>query len=559
MIDANWNEYEGYVNAGELMEKVKQASQSLQNSAQWAALADHRKTQKKWVLSDLFEENPARFEQFSLKLGNTLYDFSKNLLSEQTLSYLIDLAESAGLKESIDALFSAKHVNTTENRPALHTALRGSMQHPVNVAGEDIILSIAVMREKMRDFSERIRAGLYLGATGKPIITVVNLGVGGSDLGPRMVCEAFKHRASVHVKVLFVSSIDGNEVVATLRDLDPETTLFIVSSKSFSTVDTMANAETAKAWLANHLGPGKKLTKHFIGVSANADAMSEFGIKTENQLPLWDWVGGRYSVWSAIGLSIAISLGMYNFEQFLKGAAEADEHYRNTKFRENIPVIQALIAIWYNNFCDATTRVVLPYDHRMHVLPAFLQQLEMESNGKHVTLTGEQVQCATSPIIWGEFGPNAQHAFYQLLHQGTHFVPAEFIVVANNPAVPEKHQTLAMVNCLAQSRALMLGEAIAKDDSDRDALARHYPGNKPSTTIVLKELTPKSLGSLMACYEHQVYTESVIWNINPFDQWGVELGKKLAGQIQANGNDEKKEQAYDSSTAGLLRFVRIRD
>ncbi len=537
------------------MGKVEQASQSLKRSPQWKALAEHRKAQKEWHLRTLFEENSNRFKDFSLLLDNTLYDFSKNLLSEETISYLIDLAEIAGLQDRIQALFSGAHVNTTEDRPALHTALRSFGAHPVYAGGCDVMPAILDAREKMRDISERIRAGLYLGATGKPITTVVNIGVGGSDLGPRMVCEAFRHRASVHVKVLFVSSIDGNEVVTILRNLDPETTLFIISSKSFSTVDTMANAETAKAWLTDHLGAGKDLGNHFIGVSANAKAMSAFGIDRKNQLPLWDWVGGRYSVWSAIGLSIAISLGMYDFEELLKGAALADDHYRTAGFRENIPVLQALIAIWYNNFCDAQTRVVLPYDHRLHVLPAFLQQLEMESNGKHVTLTGELVDSATSPIIWGEFGPNAQHAFYQLLHQGTHFVPTEFIVVANNPAVPEKHQSLAMANCLAQSRALMLGGSIAENDKDHDVLAKHYPGNKPSTTIVLKELTPKSLGSLMACYEHQVYTESVIWNINPFDQWGVELGKKLAGQLHANGDQEKKEQVYDGSTAGLLRFV----
>lgn len=542
------------------MAQALSANQSLIKSSAWKALEKHRKAQEKWVLKDLFAQDAERFERFSLQLSGNLYDFSKNFLTEETLGYLIDLLGTVKLRDRIDALFKGDCVNTTENRPALHTALRRFDSSPILVNGQDIMPRIFNMRERMRDISERLRAGLWLGCTGKPITTVVNLGVGGSDLGPRMVCEAFKHRSSAHIKVLFVSSIDGNEVVSTLKQLNPESTLFIISSKSFTTADTMANAETAKNWLRESLGENKSLANHFIGVSANEACMSEFGIAEENRMPLWDWVGGRYSVWSAIGLSVAISLGMYAFEQFLKGAHEADEHYRNTDFRHNVPVIQALISVWYNNFYRAATQAVLPYDYRLHVLPAFLQQLEMESNGKQVTLAGEPVACDTAPILWGEFGPNAQHAFYQLLHQGTHFVPLEFIAVASNSSVPDKHQSLALTNCLAQSRALMMGQAIAKNGANRDALVKHYPGNKPSTTILMKELTPRSLGSLVACYEHQVYTQSVIWNINPFDQWGVELGKKLAGQLQnGNSNTGPDREAYDSSTEGLLQFSRYSD
>lgn len=536
-------------------------TKSMSRTQAWEKLTRLREKHAKLLLTQLFKEDPRRFERFSLNFEALLYDFSKHLICEETLDALIALAEAANLQQRIEALFSGEAVNTTENRPALHTALRTLSRAPFTVQGRDVTADIARVKEQMRDMSERLRAGLWLGATGKPITTVVNLGVGGSDLGPRMVCEAFKHKASVHVRMLFVSSIDGNEVVATLRHLDPETTLFIVASKSFTTADTMANADTALGWLKDKLGRNKALAKHFIGVSANAERMTEFGIEPQNQLPLWEWVGGRYSVWSAIGLPIAISVGMHAFEQFLAGAHAADEHFRQSELRQNIPVMQALVGIWYNNFWQADTQAILPYDHRLHVLPAFLQQLEMESNGKSVSLQHEQVTYDTAPIIWGEFGPNAQHAFYQLLHQGTRFVPIEFIAVADNTSVPEKHRELALINCLAQSRALMFGGSIA-DDADRgDALIKNYPGNKPSTTILMKELTPRALGTLIANYEHKVFTQSVIWNINPFDQWGVELGKKLAGQLRQNGEGGLLHdgQHFDSSTQGLLNFAGFKD
>ena len=539
------------------MEQAEIPHQRLTQSLAWKKLQSQRKSQANLVLTDLFACDPKRFENFSLKFEGLLYDFSKHLLTEETLALLIDLAHAANLGERIDAMFAGDLVNTTECRPALHTALRAEAGGTIYVDGQDIMPGISAVKEKMREISGRLRAGLWLGSTGKPIKTVVNLGVGGSDLGPRMVCEAFKHKASDHVELLFVSSIDGNEVVATLRNLNPETTLFIISSKSFTTTDTMANADTVKSWLRENLGDTRSLANHFIGVSADAPKMSDFGIDAANQIPLWDWVGGRYSVWSAVGISIAISLGMNDFEQFLAGANTADQHFRYTEWRRNIPVVQALIGIWYNNFWQADTQAVLPYDHRLHVLPAFLQQLQMESNGKSVTLDHKFVDYATAPIIWGEFGPNAQHAFYQLLHQSTRFVPIEFIAVADNASVPEKHRELALVNCLAQSRALMFGGSIAEGRDKEDALIKNYPGNKPSTTILMKELTPRTLGSLIACYEHKVFVQSVIWNINPFDQWGVELGKKLAGQLRNNGNKcfLADEVRFDSSTHGLLEFA----
>lgn len=529
---------------------------SISATPAWQALQQHRGTHEGLSLPRLFAEDERRFERLSFSFDDLLYDFSKNLLTHQTLELLVELARTADLKKRIEALFSGDPVNTSENRPALHTALR-RFDGSVMVEGADVMPAVLAAREKMRDFSERLRAGLWLGCTGKPITTVVNLGVGGSDLGPRTVCDAFKHLASVHIQVLFVSSIDGNQVVDTLRALNPETTLFIVSSKSFTTADTLANAETAKQWLQESLGKDKSLERHFIGISSSVEKMTAFGISKNHQLPIWDWVGGRFSVWSSIGLSVAISLGMHAFEQFLKGAQAADEHFYHTDLAHNVPVIQALISIWYNNFYAAPTQVILPYDHRLHVLPAFLQQLEMESNGKGVTLSGQTVDYDTAPIIWGGFGPNAQHAFYQLLHQGTRFVPVEFIAVAENPSVPKKHQQLTLANCFAQSRALMQGQAVAKGEavSHREML-RYFPGNKPSTTILLRELTPKSLGGLLAFFEHKVFVQSVIWDINPFDQWGVELGKQLAGQLQ-DGHAGKGDFAADcdQSTLGLMGFA----
>ncbi len=523
----------------------------------WKQLQEHQQSFSKKRLKKLFKEDEERFDRFSLTFKELLYDFSKNILEEKTLDLLIQLAQSMSLDERVQAMFAGKKINITENRPALHTALRNMGSAPVMVDSKDVMPEIRQVREQMRVISEKLRAGLWEGATGKPITTVVNMGVGGSDLGPRMICEAFRHQASAHIKVLFVSSIDGNEIVNVLRHLDAQTTLFIVSSKSFETADTLANAETAKLWLCDKLGSDKALKQHFIGVSACPEKMSDFGIDPAHQLRLWDWVGGRYSLWSAIGLSIAISQGMHAFEQLLQGAFEADEHFKNSPYRSNVPVLQALIGVWYNNFYGADTQAVLPYDHRLHVLPAYLQQLEMESNGKSATLSGETVSLDTAPIIWGEFGPNAQHAFYQLLHQGTRFVPIEFLAVVANPSVPGKHQELALANCLAQSRALMLGESIAEGADKKDSMIRFYPGNKPSTTILLEQLTPRTLGSLIAFYEHKVFVQSVIWDISPFDQWGVELGKRLTGQLQqARQNGGKLVTPdYDSSTAGLLAFT----
>lgn len=526
----------------------------------WQQLDNHQKSFRHKPLKTLFQEDKQRFENFSLTFNNLLYDFSKNLLQEETLGMLIQLAKAMNLEQCIKAMFDGENVNITEQRPALHTALRNMGSSPVIVNGKDVMPGIHQVREQMRVISEKLRAGLWQGCTGKPITTVVNLGVGGSDLGPRMICEAFKHQASVHVKMLFVSSIDGNEVVDVLRCLNAETTLFIVSSKSFGTADTMANAETVKQWLQLHLGVEQNLNQHFIGISASPEKMSAFGIAPANQLLLGEWVGGRYSLWSAIGLSIAISQGMHAFEQLLHGAFEADEHFKNTPYRLNIPVLQALISIWYNNFYKAETQAILPYDHRLHLLPAYLQQLEMESNGKSATLSGDMVDSTTAPIIWGEFGPNAQHAFYQLLHQGTRFVPIEFLVIAKNKSVPIKHQELAMANCLAQSRALMLGDATVDNADNKDTIIKHYPGNKPSTTILVSELTPKALGSMIAFYEHKVFVQSVIWDINPFDQWGVELGKTLATQLQQAMKNTGKllDEKYDSSTLGLLNFSKLK-
>jgi len=530
---------------------------ALLTSQVWQDLARHQHVLRDCQLTELFEQDEQRFQNFSFRHDQLLYDFSKNLITDQTLDLLVTLSEQVGLKQKIEDLFAGERVNASENRPALHTALRDFSSEQITIGNYDVLPQIKAVREKMQVISERLRAGLWLGATEKPITHVVNLGVGGSDLGPRMVCEAFKQVASIHVKVSFVSSIDGNQVVETLKQLDPETTLFIISSKSFTTSDTMANAETARNWLCDKLGGEADLARHFIGVSANPGKMEAWGIAEDNCLPMWEWVGGRYSVWSAIGLSVAISLGMAAFEQFLLGAEAADRHFRETDLRHNIPVLQALIGVWYTNFWKAESLAVLPYDYRLQALPSFLQQLEMESNGKSIGLDDEPVQLDTAPIIWGEFGPNAQHAFYQLLHQGTRFVPVEFLAVVSNCGVPEKHHELALANCFAQSRALMFGKAISRNGSGvSPSMHSHYPGNKPSTTILLGELSPRSLGSLIAFYEHKVFVQSVIWGINPFDQWGVELGKKLAGQLLEDRKAGRSDSTeYDVSTRGLLAFV----
>ena len=517
-------------------------------TAEWKELTAQQQRLAQIRLSSLFAEDPGRFDNYSLPFNDLLFDFSKHFIDQESLTALIKLAESRKVRQAIASLMSGENVNVTESRPALHTALRADARTAPDRIVDSYLPQVGKVRERIDQISTDIRGGAWTGSSGKTIDRVVNLGVGGSDLGPRTVSEALVRISGSAVKLDFVASTDGNELIEVLAKSDPETTLFIVASKSFDTSDTLSNARSAKRWLQNALGEQVDLSAHFIGVSANAEAMAAFGIPETQQLPLWDWVGGRYSLWSAIGLSIAISVGIEAFDELLFGARLADEHFATEPLDGNIPVIMALLSIWYSNFFKAPSQLILPYDFRLRHLPDYLQQLEMESNGKSTTLDALPVGYSTAPILWGAFGPNAQHAFYQLLHQGTHFVPADFIAVCENPAVSQEQQRLALANCFAQSRALMEGQQIDVEDSLSQH--RYYPGNKPSTTILLKRLDPMSLGALIAFYEHKVYVQSVIWNINAFDQWGVELGKKLANELLG----AKTDSIADSSTLGLMAF-----
>lgn len=537
-------------------------------------------------LTALFQEDPQRFEHFSLELEELLFDYSKQRLDQNVLDALVKLATERDLPEWIQRLFSQEKVNQSEGRAAMHWALRAPKEALNNLLDEQAVAEeIEATFKKMADLVAKIHAGQYRGATGEVITDVVNIGVGGSDLGPLMATCALSDFEVETVKPLgihFVSTIDGSQLSDLLYRLRPETTLFIISSKSFGTIDTLTNAETVRQWLFKALGNSPMTLKnHFIGVSANRIAMTKWGIHEDHQLQLWDWVGGRYSLWSSIGLPIALLIGVSGFRAFLEGAFSMDQHFREAPFTHNIPVLLGLIGIWNSNYLDMQTHAILPYDGRLKYFASYLQQLEMESNGKSINREDEAVQYATCPIIWGEVGPNAQHAFYQLLHQGTHSVSADFIAPIerynhsqftyheNSEALIEQHQ-LSLANCLAQSRLLAFGNKVdevqmnaAKDpqksqESGKPSALRakmQYEGNQPSTTILVKALTPKTLGMLIALYEHKVFVQSVIWNINPFDQWGVEKGKEIANQLLPilSGMDKAGFSQLDSSTQGLIR------
>ena len=526
-------------------------------------LADHYISINEQSLKQLFDEDPQRFEKFSLTLGDILLDFSKNRINDETLALLIQLARECQLDEAIKAMFGAEKINQTEGRQVLHTALRKQSDSPILVDGEDIMPKVRAVQAHMKDFSNRIISGEWKGFTGKEITDVVNIGIGGSDLGPVMVTEAlkaYKTRLNLH----FVSNVDGTHMVETLKTLNPETTLFLVASKTFTTQETMTNAQTAKDWFLEAGAKEADVAKHFAALSTNAEGVAAFGIDTANMFEFWDWVGGRYSLWSAIGLSIALGIGYDNFEQLLQGANASDEHFENTPFEENIPVIMALLGIWYNNFFDAETQAILPYDQYMHRFAAYFQQGDMESNGKYVDRNGNRVDYQTGPVIWGEPGTNGQHAFYQLIHQGTKLIPCDFIApaISHNP-IGQHHQML-LSNFFAQTEALMNGkseeEVVAelqkagKSAKEIEKLKNFkvFEGNRPTNSFLLKQITPYSLGSLIALYEHKIFVQGVIWNIFSFDQWGVELGKQLANKILPELADDAAVQAHDSSTNGLI-------
>ena len=514
-------------------------------------------------LTELVAADKERFAKFSITFGDILFDYSKNRIDDTTKALLLQLARECRLEEAINAMFAGDAINETEGRAVLHTALRHQGDGPVLVDGKDVIPDVKAVLTKMRGFSERIIGGDWKGHTGKPITDVVNIGIGGSDLGPVMVTEALKPYKN-HLNIHFVSNVDGTHMAETLKKVEPETTLFLIASKTFTTQETMANAHTARQWLLDSGAAADAVAKHFVALSTNAKAVAEFGIDTQNMFEFWDWVGGRYSLWSAIGLSIVLSIGYENFEQLLQGANASDKHFRETPFEENIPVIMALLGVWYNNFFDAETQAILPYDQYLHRFAAYFQQGDMESNGKYVDREGNPVEYQTGPIIWGEPGTNGQHAFYQLIHQGTKLIPCDFIAPAQTHNPIGEHHTLLLSNFFAQTEALMNGKdeaevitelkASGKSDEEIARLKtfKIFEGNRPSNSFLIKKITPFTLGSLIALYEHKIFVQGIIWNIFSFDQWGVELGKQLAGKILPELRNDEAITSHDASTNGLI-------
>ena len=531
----------------------------------WKALNQHF-ADTDFDLRTLFQNNPERFNQFSRVRPNYVFDFSKNLINDETFELLIKLAEETELKSSIERMFSGDKINETEGRAVLHTALRDFSGKEIFVDGQNIKPGIEKVLNQMKAFSERIISGEHKGFSGKEITDVVNIGIGGSDLGPVMVCSALKHfktRLNVH----FVSNVDGNHIAEVVKNLDPETTLFIIASKTFTTQETMTNAETAKNWFLKS-GKQEDVAKHFVALSTNIQSVKSFGIAEENIFEFWDWVGGRYSLWSAIGLSIALAVGYENFEQLLKGAHETDVHFQTADFKENIPVLMALLGIWYRNFFNSATYAILPYSQYLDRFPAYLQQGDMESNGKCVDRNGEFVDYETGPIIWGEPGTNGQHAFYQLIHQGTELIPADFIAYVKSCNPVSDHQEKLLANFFAQTEALAFGkteeEVVAefenqgKKEEEYQHLVNYkvFHGNTPTNSLLINELTPFSLGQLIALYEHKIFVQGVIWNVFSFDQFGVELGKVLAGKVLSELENEELVNSHDSSTNGLMNYFK---
>lgn len=534
----------------------------------WKALEFHFRDMSKVHMRELFGQDSKRFERFSLRLDDILFDYSKNRISEDTMALLFNLARECGLSEKIEAMFSGQKINTTEERAVLHVALRNRSNRPIEVDGQDVMPDVNRVLKQMRAFSDAVRSGEWKGYTGAAITDIVNIGIGGSDLGPLMVTEALKPYAHERIRCHFVSNIDGTHLAETLKQVKPETTLFIVASKTFTTLETMTNAQSARDWLLNAAGDKSAVARHFVALSTNAEAVQEFGIDTANMFEFWDWVGGRYSVWSAIGLSVALSIGMDNFEAFLAGAHKVDEHFRTAPFEENIPVIMGLLGIWYNSFCDAQTHAILPYDQYMHRFPAYFQQGDMESNGKSVTKDNEWVDYSTGPIIWGEPGTNGQHAFYQLIHQGTKLIPCDFLAPAVSQNPMGEHHKLLLSNFFAQTEALMVGRTeeearalleksgVSGAKLDQLARAKAFSGNKPTNSFLFQKLTPETLGKLIALYEHKIFTQGAIWNVNSYDQMGVQLGKELAKSLEGELADNSPVSSHDASTNGLINYYK---
>ncbi|KAH9868988.1 hypothetical protein J1614_008065 [Plenodomus biglobosus] len=530
----------------------------------WSALQDHhQKLGKDIVLKEYFKKDPQRFEKFSHTFKNDaedseiLFDFSKNFVTEETLKLLVELAKEAGLEKLRDDMFAGEKINFTEDRAVYHVALRNTSNQKMQVNGESVVEGVNEVLDHMKEFSEQVRSGEWKGYTGKKIDTIINIGIGGSDLGPVMVSEALKAYSQRDLKIHFVSNIDGTHIAEALRDSNPETSLFLIASKTFTTAETVTNANTAKSWFLKS-AKEQDIAKHFVALSTNVEEVTKFGIDKKNMFGFSDWVGGRYSVWSAIGLSVALYIGFDNFHQLLAGAHAMDKHFKETPLEKNIPVIGGLLSVWYSDFFGAQTHLVSPFDQYMHRFPAYLQQLSMESNGKAITRSGDYVKYTTGPILFGEPATNAQHSFYQLLHQGTKLIPTDFILAAqsHNPVENNKHQKMLASNFFAQAEALMVGKTPdeVKAEGAPAELVSHktFLGNRPTTSILADKITPATLGALIVYYEHLTFTEGAIWNINSFDQWGVELGKSLAKKIQAELDDDKESTSHDASTSGLI-------
>ncbi|MGE3536121.1 MAG: glucose-6-phosphate isomerase [Candidatus Tectimicrobiota bacterium] len=541
---------------------------TLTSTPAWQALERHQQAMAQVHMRDLFAQDPRRFEAFSLRFEDILLDYSKNRLTAETMRLLHDLARQADLQGWTQRMFSGEKINLTEHRAVLHIALRNRSNRPILVDGQDVMPEVNAVLSHMQTFSTAVRNGSWTGYTGKRITDVVNIGIGGSDLGPVMVTEALKPYAQAGLRVHFVSNIDGTHMAETLKYLQPESTLFIVASKTFTTQETLTNAHTAKDWLLRQAHDDKHVAKHFVALSTNAKEVSQFGIDTKNMFEFWDWVGGRYSLWSAIGLSIAIAIGFDNFVELLSGGHDMDEHFRTAPLEENLPATLGLLGIWYNNFFGAQTHAILPYDQYLHRFAAYFQQGDMESNGKSINRNGEPVGVSTGPILWGEPGTNGQHAFYQLIHQGTKLIPCDFIapIKTHNPV--GQHHPILLSNFFAQTEALMKGK---NEDEVREELThaglrgaaleqlvphKLFAGNKPTNSIMVSQITPRTLGRLIALYEHKIFTQGVIWNINSFDQWGVELGKQLASAILPELEGPEMVDAHDSSTNGLINHYK---
>ena len=538
----------------------------------WQKLCAHQKNIAPMHMRDLFANDPKRFDKYSLQFADILFDYSKHRITDETLPLLMQMAREANIEQWRDKMFAGDKINITENRAVLHTALRNRSNTPVLVNGLDVMPEINAVLAQMRHFSEQVRSGQWLGYSGKRITDIVNIGIGGSDLGPVMVCDALKPYAQAGLDIHFVSNIDGAHLMRALEKCNAETTLFIVASKTFTTQETMTNALSARTWFLESAINNSHVAKHFVALSTNAKAVADFGINTNNMFQFWDWVGGRYSLWSAIGLSITLYVGMDNFEALLDGAHEMDIHFKTTPLEHNMPVILALIGIWYNNFFHVDTHAILPYDQGMARFPAYLQQADMESNGKFICRDGSRVQYKTGPVIWGEAGTNGQHAFYQLIHQGTQIVPADFLMpVHSHYAIGKQgyaHHKILLANFLAQTQSLMLGKTkqaahaeLEKQGLSDQTLADLLPhkvfeGNRPTTSILFDKLTPNTLGKLIALYEHKIFVQGILWDINSYDQWGVEYGKQIAQQILPQLTSDEVVTNYDSSTNGLINHTK---